>query len=222
MRCASRYGRRLIESASGSLKRRSGASSRSASASVPTWCAVTRATAPMPVSGGRNVSAPRPGPMSNDSQRSRDVGREQLLHELAELDGAVDRVDDAAVGDHRVERVQPELERGGDAEVGAGAAQAPEELRVLVLARPHLAAVGGDEVDREQVVDREPVCALQAAEPAAEREARDAGVRDRAHRACERVLLRRVVELARAGSRRRRAPSGARRRPRRLAAARRR
>ena len=92
--------------------------------------------------------------------------------------------------------MEPELERRGDPEVRARAAQAPEELRVLVLARAHLPAVRGDEVDGEQAVDREPEGALQAAEPAAERQPGNAGVRHGADRAGERVLLRRVVELA--------------------------
>ncbi len=155
--------------------------------------------------------------MSNDSHRSRERRGGQLLDERTELERAVDRVDDAAVGDHRVERVQPELERGGDAEVRAGAAQAPEELRVLVLARTHLAAVRRDEVDREQAVDREPERALEPAEPAAERQAGDAGVRHGADRAGERVLLRRVVELAQQAAGRDDAPRAAPRRPRRRA-----
>ena len=57
-------------------------------------------------------------------------------------------------------------------------------------------AVGRHEVDREQVVDREPVPALQPAHPAAEREARDTCVRDDADRADEPVRLRGVVEVA--------------------------
>ena len=94
------------------------------------------------------------------------------------------------------ERMQPELERGRDPEVRARAAQAPEEVGVLVLARPDEPAVGGDELDGEQAVDRQAELALQAAHPAAEREAGDAGVRDDSDRADEPVWLRRVVELA--------------------------
>ena len=40
-------------------------------------------------------------------------------------------------GQERADRVQPELELGHDAEVAAAAAQAPEQIRILGLARGH-------------------------------------------------------------------------------------
>ena len=92
--------------------------------------------------------------------------------------------------------MQAELELGDDAEVPAAAAEAPEEIRVLVGARAHELAVGGDDVGREQVVDREAVLALQPADPAAEREPGDAGVRDDSAGRREPERLRLVVELA--------------------------
>ena len=61
----------------------------------------------------------------------------------------------AAVHD-RSDRVQPELELGDDAEVPAATADAPEQVRVHVLARGHQLALGGDHVDRDQVVDLSP------------------------------------------------------------------
>ena len=55
-----------------------------------------------------------------------------------------------------------------DPEVAATAAYRPEQVGVLVLARPYELALGGDDVDGEQLVDREPVLARDPADPAAE------------------------------------------------------
>ena len=100
----------------------------------------------------------------------------------------------------RPERLEPELERGRDPEVPAGAAEAPEELRLLGLGRADESAVGGDELDGGQVVDREPEVALEAADSPTERQPGDAGVADDADRADEAVRLRRDVELAEEGA----------------------
>ena len=94
------------------------------------------------------------------------------------------------------EWLEPELERGRDPEVPAGAAQAPEELGLLGLARADEPAVGGDELDGAQVVDREPEVPLQPADSAAERQPGDARVADDPDRADEAVRLRGDVELA--------------------------
>jgi hypothetical protein len=48
--------------------------------------------------------------------------------------------------------VQPELELGDDAEVAAAAADAPEQVGVLVLAGPYHPAVGEDDLSRDEVV----------------------------------------------------------------------
>ena len=120
----------------------------------------------------------------------------EVAPERGELPGALDRMLDGAERDRMVERVQPELEGGDDAEVRPGAAHAPEELRVLVLGRAHDPAVGGHELDREHVVDREPEPALQPSHAAAERQAADSGVRHDADGADEAECLRRRVELA--------------------------
>ena len=96
----------------------------------------------------------------------------------------------------RPERLEPELERGRDPEVPAGAAQAPEELGLVGLGRADEAAVGGRDLDGGQVVDRQPEVPLQAADPAAERQAGDARVADDAGRADETVRLGGDVELA--------------------------
>ena len=100
----------------------------------------------------------------------------------------------------RLDRVQVELERGRDAEVPAGAAEAPEEIRVVVRARPYLAAVRGHELDRPQVVDRQPELALQPADTAAEGQAGDAGMADDADRTGQPERLGSIVELGQQGS----------------------
>ena len=96
----------------------------------------------------------------------------------------------------RAERMEPELERGRDPEIPAGAAQAPEELGLLGLGRADEPPVGRDELDGGQVVDREPEVALEAAHSPTERQPGDAGVADDAGRADETVRLRGDVELA--------------------------
>jgi hypothetical protein len=118
---------------------------------------------------------------SSDSEAHRDHGfvghvgrvvaeeRDDLLH-------PVDRMRREAFGHCRTDGMQPELERGDDAEVGAGSAHTPEEVGVLVLAGADDLSVRGDEFDRQHVIGREPVLALKASHPAAEREPGDAGV----------------------------------------------
>ena len=57
-------------------------------------------------------------------------------------------------------------------------------------------AVGGDDVGRHEVVDRQPVPAAQPADAAAQREPADAGVRDQAARRREAERLGRPVDVA--------------------------
>jgi hypothetical protein len=75
--------------------------------------------------------------------------------------------------------VKAKLELGDDPEVPAATAQAPEEIGILGLAGGDQLAFGGDEVDREELVDGQSVLAVQPADAAAEREAGDAGVADK-------------------------------------------
>src|SRR6476469_5970211 len=91
--------------------------------------------------------------------------------------------------------MEPVLEGRDDPKVAA-AAQAPEQVGVLTLARGHEAAVGGDAVRRDQVVAGKAVLALEPADAAAERQARDAGARDGAAGGREAERLRLAVELA--------------------------
>ena len=130
-------------------------------------------------------------------QRGQLVG--QLAHPVAveaqHLFGAVAREEDRAGQQHRADRVQPVLERGRDAEVPAAAAQAPQQLGILVLAGVHELSVGGDDVGGEQVVAGQADLAHQPADAAAEREPGDprGGHEPAGHREPERLRL--VVEV---------------------------
>ena len=92
--------------------------------------------------------------------------------------------------------MQPEQERGDDAEVAAAAADGPEQVGILVGAGAHLLAARQNDLGLEQVVDREPALAGQMAEAAAKGEAADAGRGDDPARRREPVLVRRSVHLA--------------------------
>ena len=67
----------------------------------------------------------------------------------------------------QIQRVQRELQRRHDPEVAAAAADRPEEVGMLALARDHRLAVSGDDVGRDQVVQGEPVTTSQIADPSA-------------------------------------------------------
>ena len=105
-----------------------------------------------------------------------------------------------AVRDHAVEGMQAIFERSRDSEVRARTAKPPEQVGVFVLARVHEPTVCRDDVDREEVVDREAEPALQPSHPAAECQTRGAGVRDDADRTDEPERLRLVVEVAEEGA----------------------
>ena len=108
----------------------------------------------------------------------------------------VELVEERAAEHDRADLVQPVLEGDDDAEVAGASAQAPEEVRVLGLGRGHESPVSGDEIDGEQIVDRQTVLAGEPADSAAERQAGDSGVRDLAAGQCEAVRLRLAVEVA--------------------------
>jgi hypothetical protein len=97
--------------------------------------------------------------------------------------------------------VRLKLERRDDAEVAARAADRPEEILVLGRARTAELAVRGDDVDREEAVDREPVLAAQMSHAAVQRQAGDARRRDDApgHREAEQLRL--AVRVAPRGAR---------------------
>src|SRR4030095_9788609 len=72
-----------------------------------------------------------------------------------------------------------ELELRNHAEVAAAAARAPIELRILASAGMHDLAVGRDDVDRLQVVDRHAELARNAAKATAKGQAAHTRVRHR-------------------------------------------
>ena len=94
------------------------------------------------------------------------------------------------------ERMEVEFQARHDAEVRTGAAQAPEQLRLLVRARPHEPPVGSHELDRAEAVDRQPEPALEPADTTAESQSGHAGMTDDADRTDETMLLRSDIELA--------------------------
>ena len=115
----------------------------------------------------------------------------------------VERMHDEARQDLRTHRMEPELEGGDDAEIAAAAAQSPKEVRVLGVAGAHKLPVGGDDVGRDEIVDRQSEFARGPAEAAAERQAGDAGRRVDAGRRRKAEFLRLAVEVGerRAGHR---------------------
>ena len=110
--------------------------------------------------------------------------------------------------------MQRELELCHDAEVAAAAAQPPEEICVLGLARVDELPVGRHDVGADEVVAGEAVLAHQPADPAAERVAADAGRRHEPAGRRQPVGLRLVVDggpgRAAADVRRRRAAGSTR------------
>ena len=87
------------------------------------------------------------------------------------------------------------LEGGDDPEVAAAASDAPEQVLVLLRARPQQLSVGGRHVGGDQVVARQSITAVQPAQPAAEREPGDTGHRHDSERRRQPERLRGAVEL---------------------------
>ena len=92
--------------------------------------------------------------------------------------------------------MQAERERRDDAEVGAGATDRPEEIRVLGLAGAANRAVGRHDLDLEQVVDRPPEAAGQIAETAAQSQSGDPHLGDEPERRREAVELGLAIHVA--------------------------
>ena len=135
------------------------------------------------------------------------IGRclREVGNELEHLAGLLDWPDERAAEDRRVHRVQPVFERRHDAEVAAATAQAPEEVRILLVVRLQQSTVRGDDIRGEHVVACETEMAPDAAEPAAEREPASARVRHRARGRDESERPRLAIEVAEQRCRPRRA-----------------
>ncbi len=171
---------------------------------------------------GGEVAQPRPPAGVRDQRQQHQLTDEVLGHEVLRRSGDVDRsaaeprraplsiaVPERA--QHRLpssarhssnatlnfgQLVHPERERGGHPEVASSTVQRPEQLRVLVLAGRDPAPVGGDQVDREQVVAGQAERAVQPAGAAAEREAANARRRDPASRGGQAVAAPASTEPA--------------------------
>jgi hypothetical protein len=84
---------------------------------------------------------------------------------------------DKATSYGRPDRMQPKLERCCHSEIAAAAANGPEEVGLFFQARLRYFAVGGDELDGQQVVECQTVFAHQPPQPAAEGQPGDTGGR---------------------------------------------
>ncbi len=93
--------------------------------------------------------------------------------------------------------IEAELEARHDAEVAAAAADGPEQVGVLLLARGDDAAVGRDDLDGDQRIDGQAVLADEPADAATERQAGHADAAGVAERRREPVRTRRGRVLAR-------------------------
>ena len=91
--------------------------------------------------------------------------------------------------------MEPELEGSHDPEVRARASQPPEQVSVLLVARPHELPVSGHQLDGPKVVDGETVLPLEPPHSAAERQSRDSRVPDHSDGADEPERLCLSVEL---------------------------
>jgi hypothetical protein len=130
------------------------------------------------------------------------VGRlgDEVPVEAQHVGGVVGRPEDGPGHHRRAEGMQRELERGDDAEIAATASQRPEQIRVLVRGRLHDAAIGGDHLGGQQVVDDEPVLAHEEADATAEGHPGDARVADDAAGGGQTVGLRLAVDVAPQGA----------------------
>ena len=91
--------------------------------------------------------------------------------------------------------MEPVLKGGGDPKVPAPALEPPEQVRVLLRVDLEERPVGGDDIDREEVVARQPVPAHEPPQSPTEGEAGDPGGADRAARGGQAELLGLPVEL---------------------------
>ena len=91
--------------------------------------------------------------------------------------------------------MQVEFELRDDAEVATAAAQPPQQVDVLELARVDKPAVRGDDVRRRQVVGGKSELPHRPADAATKRESGDPSARDESARGRETVRLRLVIDV---------------------------
>ena len=92
--------------------------------------------------------------------------------------------------------MEPEQERGDDAEVATAAAQRPEEIGVLRLARRDEGAIGQHDVGLEQIVDGQAELPGEVTESSAQGDAPHPGGGDNAGRRCQPESVGGVVQIA--------------------------
>lgn len=137
----------------------------------------------------RGVDQQQPdGQLARCCHGDRSVRRKDLV-------GPLEGPGDEPTEDGRADVVEAEGEAGDDTEVGARAADRPEQLGVLVAAGAEDRAVCGDDLDRLQVVDGPTEPAREVAQAAAEGQAGHAGLGDEAEHGGQAVLLCRPVDV---------------------------
>jgi hypothetical protein len=87
------------------------------------------------------------------------------------------------------------FERGDYAEIAASAAQTPEKVCILGGIYRQQLALGGDEIDGEEIVAGEAVFAGKPAKAASKRKSGNTGAGDRAPRGCEAKCLGLAIEV---------------------------
>jgi len=92
--------------------------------------------------------------------------------------------------------MEPELEGGDNAKVPAPAPYTPEQVCVLIGTYFEDSALGGDEIDGDQIVARKPVLMRQPADTTTECESCHAGMGDNARRGSQAEGLCRTVEVS--------------------------
>ena len=126
--------------------------------------------------------------------------RDVVPVEAQDIGGVLGRPEHRSGEDVGADGMQPEPERGDDAEVPAAASQRPEQVGVIVGRRPDDLTVGGDHLGFHEVVDGESVLAHEPADAAAEGEAADAGVAHDAARGSQTVRLCLLVDISPQGT----------------------
>jgi hypothetical protein len=127
----------------------------------------------------------------------RELGRRALRPDAPRVEdlGCALEGEEERAGVHLGDGVEGELDRRDDAEAPAAAANGPEEVRLVVGVRAHVASIGRDELDGEHAVRREAVPAAEPADAASERVADDAHVAGGARQPGEPVLGGRERDL---------------------------
>src|SRR5829696_2094816 len=138
------------------------------------------------------------GSMSQCSEKHLLVGKRfgPFAVEPQHIAGALERVSDKTARDLRAYGMQLIFELRRHAEIAAAAAYGPEQIRFVVLAGPYRVALGGDELERHQIVERKTVLPHQPTQTAAEGEPCNSGARHDTPGNCQAVSLRLAIEFA--------------------------